>query len=235
MTVTPVIAGLHAASASGLQGRPAAVSPSRRLGSVARRVLTPLAGSLAVVLGVLTVTFLVTRVFAADPTSLFLGAAGNGYASAAAQAEARAKVRADLGLDTSLPHQYAHFLNQMVHGDLGVSFQTGRAVTADLQSRLPATAELAVYALLFGVSLGIALGVLSAVRRDGLFDRVARFATVGSLALPQFWIGLMLLWIFYTQLHLAPGPIGRLPLGATPPPTVTGFYVIDAVLAAGWA
>jgi peptide/nickel transport system permease protein len=235
MTATPVVLDPLSASTSGYPGGPAVAPPSWRLGSVAWRIVKPLAGSLAVVLSVLTVTFLVTRVFAADPTSLFLGAAGNGYASPEAQAEARAKVQASLGLDTSLPNQYAHFLSQTVHGDLGVSFQTGRAVTSDLQSRLPATAELAVYALIFGVSLGIAVGVLSAVRRDGLFDRVARFATVGSLALPQFWIGLMLLWVFYTQLHLAPGPIGRLPLGSTPPPSVTGFYVVDAVLSGKWS
>jgi ABC-type dipeptide/oligopeptide/nickel transport system permease component len=238
MTVTPVVLDQLPTSrdspTNGTSSTGGAAS-SRRLGSVTWQVLKRLAGSLAVVLSVLTATFLITRVFAPDPTSLFLGSAGNGYANAQAQAEARAKVRADLGLDTSLPQQYVHFLNRTVHGDLGVSFQTGRSVTADLQSRLPATAELAVYALIFGVSLGIAVGVISAVRRDGLFDRVARFAIVGSLALPQFWIGLMLLWLFYTTLHLAPGPIGRLPLGSTPPQSITGFYVIDGLLSGNWS
>jgi peptide/nickel transport system permease protein len=207
----------------------------RRTAVVAWRLLRRLVGALAAVLSVLTVTFLVTRIFAPDPTSLFLAAAGNGYTSAEAQAQARAQVRAELGLDTSLPHQYAHFLNQMLHGDLGVSFQTGRPVIDDMLDRLPATAELAVYALLLGVISGIAVGVVCAVRQDGLFDRVARFLTVGSLALPQFWIGLMLLWVFYTNLHLAPGPIGRLPVGTAPPPTVTGFYVIDGALAGQWS
>jgi len=235
MTVTPVILDQLPATAAGPQSPSSVPEQSRRLGSLAWRILKRLVGSLAVVLSVLTVTFLVTRVFAPDPTSLFLGAAGNGYVNAAAQAAARAKVRAELGLDTSLPQQYVHFLGQMVRGDLGVSFQTGRPVTADLQSRLPATAELAVCALIFGVSLGIAVGVVSAVRRDGLFDRIARFVTVGSLALPQFWIGLMLLWLFSTTLHLTPGPIGRLPVGSSPPPSRTGFYVIDALAAGDWS
>lgn len=236
MTVAPVILDHPSPAGATLPGSSTALAgPARRAATAAWHALKRLGGSLAVVLGVLTVTFLVTRVFAPDPTSLFLGAAGNGYTSAAAQAEARARVRAELGLDTSLLRQYLHFLNQMVHGDLGVSFQTGRPVAADLASRLPASAELAVYALLFGVGVGIAVGVFSAVRQDGLFDRVARFLTVGSLALPQFWIGLMLLWIFYTTLHMAPGPIGRLPLGTAPPPTITGFYVIDAALSGNWA
>jgi ABC-type dipeptide/oligopeptide/nickel transport system permease component len=194
-----------------------------------------LGGSVAVILSVITVTFLVTRVFAPDPTSLFLGAAGNGFVSAAAQAAARAKVRANLGLNGSLPAQYVRFLNQIVHGNLGTSFQTGRPVTSDLLSRLPATAELAVYSLLFGVALGIAVGVASAVRRDGWFDRISRHFMIVPLAMPQFWVGLMLLFLFYTKMHLAPGPIGRLPIGVNPPHRITGFYVIDGILSSNWS
>lgn len=178
----------------------------------------------------MTVTFLVTRVFAPDPASLFLAPAGNGFVNAAAAAAALAKVRVSLGLDKPLIVQYVHFLGSLIHGNLGTSFQTGRPVTSDLLARLPATLELAIYALIFGVALGVAAGVISAVRRDGLFDRVSGLLTVGGLSLPQFWIGLMLLLIFFTKLHLAPGPVGRLPIGAAPPRSITGFFVIDALL-----
>lgn len=215
-----------------------ATRPRRRSSGVYRVLLgvgKRLGGSLAVILSVITVTFLVTRVFAPDPTTLFLGAAGNGFTSAAAQAAARAKVRANLGLNGSLPSQYVRFLDQILHGNLGISFQTGRTVTSDLLSRLPATAELAVYSLLFGVALGIAVGVVSAVRRDGWFDRISRHLMIVPLAMPQFWVGLMLLWLFYTKFHLAPGPIGRLPIGVTPPPRITGFYVIDGILSGKWS
>jgi ABC-type dipeptide/oligopeptide/nickel transport system permease component len=207
----------------------------RRVYRVFLGVAKRLGGSAAVILSVITVTFLVTRVFAPDPTNLFLGAAGNGFASAAAQAAARAKVRANLGLNGSLAAQYVRFLGQIVHGNLGISFQTGRTVTSDLLSRLPATAELAVYSLLFGVGLGVAVGVTSAVRRDGWLDRISRHLMVVPLAMPQFWVGLMLLWLFYTKLHLAPGPIGRLPIGVNPPPRITGFYVIDGILSGQWS
>ena len=199
--------------------------------SVSRR----LAGSLAVILCVVTLTFLVTRVFAPDPTNLFLGAAGNGFVNSAAQAAARAKVRASLGLSDGLLGQYIHFVDQVLHGNLGTSFQTGRPVTADLLDRLPATAELAMFALIFGISLGVALGIATAVRQHGLTDRLGRLVTVSSLAMPQFWIGMMLLWIFYTRLHLAPGPVGRLPIGVQAPPRVTGFFVIDGMLAGDWS
>ena len=147
-------------------------------------------------------TFLVTRVFAPDPTALFLAPAGNGFVNSAAAAAESAKVRASLGLGQPLVVQYYRFIDQLLHGNLGRSFQTGRPVTTDLLDRLPATAELAVYALVFGVSLGVVVGVVCAIRRDGMFDHVARFFTVGALSLPQFWIGLVLLWLFYHQAEL---------------------------------
>jgi ABC-type dipeptide/oligopeptide/nickel transport system permease component len=193
-------------------------------------ILRRLVGAVGVVLAVLTVSFVVTRVLAPDPVNLFLGQSGNGFVNAEAEAVEKAKVAKALGLDTSLPNQYVHFLNDLVHGDLGQSFQTGRPVTTELSSRLPATLEMAFFALLIGVSIGILAGVVAAVRRDGLFDRATRFVAVGGMALPQFWIGLMLLWIFSTTLHWAPGPIGRLPAGMAPPSHITGSYVFDGLL-----
>jgi ABC-type dipeptide/oligopeptide/nickel transport system permease component len=217
-----------------------AVPPSRatkrtvfgpRLKGAARH----LGGSTAVILSVLTVTFLVTRVFAPDPTALFLAPAGNGFVNSTAAAAETAKVRASLGLGQPLVVQYYRFIDQLLHGNLGRSFETGRPVTSDLLDRLPATAELALYALIFGISLGVIVGVLCAIRSDGIFDHVARFFTVGALSLPQFWIGLMLLWLFFTKLHWAPGPIGRLPVGVAPPRTLTGFYTVDGLLQGDWS
>ena len=187
-------------------------------------------GAFGVILSVLTVTFLVTRVFAPDPSSLFLGAAGNGFGSPEEAAAARARERADLGLDSSLPHPYWTFLSNLAHGDLGMSFQTGRPVTSDLLDKLPATAELAIYSLLVGLLVGIIGGVVAAVRHERLFDRAGRFVAIGFMAMPQFWVGLMLLWVGYTQLGLFPGPVGRLPLGAAAPQDITGFFVVDALL-----
>jgi peptide/nickel transport system permease protein len=191
--------------------------------------------ALGVILSVLSVSFFVTRVFAPDPTTLYLGAAGNGFTSPAAEAAARAKIRLALGLNGSILHQYLSFLGQMVRGNLGISFQTGRPVATDLLDRLPATAELAVYALIVGLGAGILCGVLAAVWHEGWFDRATRFFAIGFMAMPQFWIGLMLLWVCFTVLHIAPGPVGRLPLGVTAPGRITGFYVVDALLRGEWS
>ena len=241
--IGPVNAGQHGARQAGpaaWHAQPAVRAASQRtlervVPRRALRVLKRLVASAAVILSVVTVTFLVTRVFAPDPAALFLGASGNGFASAAAEAAAKAQVRASLGLNGPVVVQYWHFLGQLAHGNLGVSYETGRPVTQDLLARLPATAELAVYALLIGVTLGVVAGVTAAVRAGGIIDRVVRFCTIGALTMPQFWIGLMLLWVFYTKLRIAPGPIGRLPVGVTPPRTVTGCYVIDGILEGEWA
>lgn len=203
-------------------------------GPIAKSAARHLVGSGAVVLSVVTITFIVTRVFAPDPTALFLAPAGNGFVSPQAAAAEAVKVRASLGLGRPLVVQYYRFLDQLAHANLGRSFETGRPVTSDLLARLPATLELGLYALVLGVSLGVVVGVVCAAKRDGIFDHVARFFMVGTLSLPQFWVGLMLLWVFYTRLGWAPGPIGRLPAGVSPPHTITGFYVVDALLQGDW-
>lgn len=188
----------------------------------ARPIAVRVAGSLAVILGVVTLTFVLARIVSPDPTNL--------YVSPQADLETRAAIRANLGLDKSIPAQYGQFLADLVRGRLGTSFSTGQPVTSDLTSRLPATFELATYAVIGGTLLGFAVGILSAVLRGSVVDKILRFLTVGGLAMPQFWIGLMLLWIFFVKMGLAPGPVGRLPIGVNPPPRITSFVVVDSLL-----
>jgi ABC-type dipeptide/oligopeptide/nickel transport system permease component len=181
-----------------------------------------LISAILVIWGVVTLTFLLTRVFSGDPTNLF--------AQPTDTAADRAAIRQRLGLADPIPVQYVHYLNDVIHGNLGTSYLTFRPVTADLLNKLPATAELAVFALIFGVVVGVAVGVLSAVFEGSIFDKATRIFTAAGLALPQFWVALMLILIFYVQLHVLPGPTGRLAIGMQPPPTVTGFYTIDSLI-----
>ncbi len=181
-----------------------------------------LISAILVIWGVVTLTFLLTRVFSGDPTNLF--------AQPTDTAADRAAIRQRLGLADPIPVQYVHYLNDVIHGNLGTSYLTFRPVTSDLLNKLPATGELAVYALIFGVAAGVAAGVLSAVFEGSIFDRAVRILTSAGLALPQFWVALMLILIFYVQLHVLPGPTGRLAIGMQPPPTVTGFYSIDSII-----
>ncbi|MFI0938553.1 ABC transporter permease [Streptomyces sp. NPDC021020] len=183
-------------------------------------------GALLVVWGVVTFTFVVARVVAPDPTGLLV--------PPGATEQAREQLRHSLGLDRGVFRQYLIYLDDLLHGDLGTSFGTGRPVASDLTGRLSATLELAVPALVVGVLLGTALGVLAAVRRGGAVDHAIRAVTLVALAVPQFWLGLVLLSVFFVNLGWLPGPIGRLPADVPPPPHLTGSYVLDSALGGHW-
>lgn len=185
-------------------------------------VLKRVLWSIPVAWGVMTITFFLARVVTGDPTLL--------YAPPDADAATLQAIRTKMGLADPLPVQYLHYLGNLLKGDLGESFTTGRPVTTDLMDRLPATLEIGLYGLVLGLLIGIPLGVMAAVHRNRWPDFLVRVLTVGGLALPQFWIALVLLWIFAVTFHWLPGPIGRLPIGEPAPTHITGFYVIDSLL-----
>ncbi|PZP43787.1 MAG: peptide ABC transporter permease [Azospirillum brasilense] len=190
---------------------------------LARMILRRLLWVLPVALGVVTITFFVARVFTGDPTEL--------YTPPEATDELRAQIRAQLGLADPLWVQYLRYLHDLSRLDFGMSFSTGQTVGEDLWDRLPATLELGFTGLALGILLGVPLGVLAAVNRERWPDFLMRGVTLGGMALPQFWIGLVLIWIFFVHLQWFPGPVGRLPIGMNPPPRVTGFLLVDAPLA----
>jgi ABC-type dipeptide/oligopeptide/nickel transport system permease component len=174
-------------------------------------------------LGIVTVAFMITRLIPADPLITIVGERNMNNTVVVNAAKAR------WGLDKSIPEQYVLYLRNVAKGDLGTSFRTKTSVTSDLGDRLPATLELTLAALFIGTGGGILLGVVAAKRRDKAADHGARlFALLGS-SLPVFWIGLLLLYVFYTRLKWLPGP-GRLDTRSVPPPDVTGFYTIDSLL-----
>lgn len=139
-------------------------------------------------------------------------------------------VKAEWGLDQPLPLRYVTYIGNLLQGDLGTSFTTRRPVSTDIAERLPATLELVIAAMIIGTALGLSLGLLSARFRGTATDGLSRvFALIGS-SLPIFWSGLILLYIFSVRFSIVPGT-GRLPPRVTPPPDVTGFYTIDALIA----
>jgi peptide/nickel transport system permease protein len=139
-------------------------------------------------------------------------------------------LRDEFGLNDPMHEQFRSYVGRTAQFDLGTSIDSGQAIRAELFKRLPATIELAGAAVLIGASLGIALGVIAALRRGGVIDAFARiFAVLGS-SVALFWLGLLLTFVFYFKLGWFPGPIDRLPLSATAPPRKTGLYTIDALL-----
>src|SRR5262245_52318205 len=139
-----------------------------------------------------------------------------------------------MGLDQPMVVQYWRYLSGVLRGDLGQSYTTGRPVLEDLLQRVPATLELTLASLLVALGVGIPLGVVAAVRRDGWLDHASRLIGVGGVAMPTFWTGLLALYVFFYLLDVAPAPLGRLGPGLSAPPARTGLYTIDALLAGHW-
>ncbi len=135
-----------------------------------------------------------------------------------------------MGLDKSLPAQYVSYMGDLLQGDVGTSWRTRTQVSAELSNRIPATLELALAAIILSIVIAIPVGVLSAGRRRWV-DRVSRTGAVIGLGTPPFWLGLVLILVFFTWLGWAPAPFGRLDASIPVPPKVTGLLTIDSLLA----
>jgi len=174
--------------------------------------------------GVLIVTFLVTHLLPGDPAVFFAS-------DPAADAGTIATIRQKLGLDLPLWRQFVIYVGDIAHGDLGQSITTGQPVARDLLQRLPASLELTLCAFAIAIAAALPLGVAAALRPGSIIDHATRAISAAGASLPTFVTGLVLIYVFYNLLGVAPEPIGRLEAFATPPPSHTGFLLIDELIA----
>jgi ABC-type dipeptide/oligopeptide/nickel transport system permease component len=174
-------------------------------------------------IGVVIVTFLLTRALPGDPAAYFAGPA--------ATQEAIEQIRVKLGLDKPLYLQFVRYVGDLARGDLGTSLTTGQSVAAEIKTRLPASAELTLLGLIVSMAIAIPLGIVAATRPGSLVDHVCRVLATAGVSLPVFFTGLILVYVFYYILGWAPAPLGRLDVFFSPPPHVTGFYLIDSAIA----
>jgi peptide/nickel transport system permease protein len=188
-----------------------------------RQVGKRLASAIPSLIGVIIVTFVLTRVLPGDTASYFAGPA--------ATPQAIAEVRTKLGLDRPLHEQFVRYVKDLVHGDFGNSLTTGQPVIRDITSRLPASAELTLLGLLVAMAIAVPLGILAAVRQGSLIDHACRVVATAGVSLPVFFTGLLLVYVFYFRLGWAPAPLGRLDVFYSAPNPVTGFYLIDSLIA----
>ncbi|MEO3430255.1 ABC transporter permease [Pelagibius sp. CAU 1746] len=180
-------------------------------------------------LGLLMVTFIIGRVVPIDPVLAIVGDR--------APEHVVERVREELGLNKPLYEQFAIYVWNVLRGDLGVSVLTANPVLEDIKRVFPATLELATVATLFGVLLGVPMGVLAAVYQGRWPDQVIRVVGLLGYSIPVFWLGLMGLLIFYARWpwgELVPGP-GRVDVfydGLVD--QVTGVLLIDSAMAGEW-
>jgi len=184
--------------------------------------LKRLAQAIPSLIGVVVVTFILTRALPGDPAAYFAGAA--------ATKEAVEEIRKKLGLDQSMPKQFLDYIVNLAQGDWGTSLTTGQSVAHEVMTRLPASLELTLAGLLLATVVAIPLGVAAATRRDTWVDHLARIIATTGVSLPVFFTGLLFVYLFYFILGWAPAPMGRLDVYLSAPKAITGFYLIDSLL-----
>lgn len=181
--------------------------------------------AIPVILGIVTIVFVLMRVFSSNPAYLLLGQR--------ASAERVAELTSYLGLDQPIWKQYAIYLGQMFQGDFGDSLFSGLPVMQEIGERLPATIELALFSVLIASVLGVSLGVICAVKQNSALDRICQVGGLVGVSLPKFWLGLMLIILFAVNLGWLPVS-GRFDF-MNRPETITGFMILDSIITGNWA
>ena len=179
------------------------------------------------IFGVLLVSFVLTQLVPGDPAAANLGQ------QAIEDPAAVAAFRQKYGLDKPLPVQFLTYLSNVLHGDLGTSQQSHRSVVTDLAEYVPATFELALFAILLSLLIGVSFGILAAVTRDRWPDQVLRVVSLGGVSMPTFWIALMAFYLLFFKWGVLPGG-GRLDPTEVAPAHITGMYTVDALLHGQW-
>lgn len=181
--------------------------------------------AIPVILGIVTIVFVLMRVFSSNPAYLLLGQR--------ASAERVAELTSYLGLDQPIWKQYVIYLGQMLQGDFGDSLFSGLPVMQEIGERLPATIELALFSVLIASVLGVSLGVICAVKQNSALDRICQVGGLVGVSLPKFWLGLMLIILFAVNLGWLPVS-GRFDF-MNRPDTITGFMILDSIITGNWA
>jgi ABC-type dipeptide/oligopeptide/nickel transport system permease component len=196
------------------------------IGAVARAIASRLLVAIPMLLGVVLITFFLIRIGTRDASLMLAGP----FADEAMLQ----RIREQLGLDRPIYEQFAIYVTNLLQGDFGRSWISGRPVIDEILPRLAATMDLLLPAFVIGGLAGGAIGIASAFRYGTTFDHTSRFLSLLGFSIPTYWIGLMAIFVFYSVFGIAAAPMGRISMMSFPPPMVTGSIVIDGMLAGDW-
>jgi len=185
-------------------------------------VMRRLAIIVPTLLGASVVMFVLTMLIPGDPALMRLG----NFATA----EQLQHLRQEMGLNKPPHERYVLYLGGLLQGDMGRSWRTGNLVLDDLRARLPMSLELGFCSMLLAIAIGIPVGVWGAAHRDSVLDYAGKLYGMLGVAMPLFWGGLVLVYVFYFKLGIAPPPTGRIDMLVSPPRYLTGSYLLDSLL-----
>ena len=177
--------------------------------------------------GVVVLVFMLTHILPGNPALVQAGGRAN--------AHTLQEIERQMGLNRSLAAQFGSYLGNIANGSLGTSYTTGNTAAHDLLTRLPATAELAVASTILATIIGVPLGVAVGLREGSVTDWAGRVGAIIGTSIPLYWLGLVLIVVFYADLHIAPAPIGEVNAFAAMPPSYTHSLVLDSLLSGNWA
>ncbi|WP_104748029.1 ABC transporter permease [Helicobacter cetorum] len=184
-------------------------------------ILKRLLWAIPTLFGVSVIVFSMVHLVPGDPALVILGEHAN--------KEAIEALREQMGLNKPLIEQYFFFINNLLHGDFGVSLVSGEKVAEEFLQRFPATIELALSALLISVVLGVLVGVLAGTKRYSFLDYTSMTFALAGVSMPVFWLGLVMIYLFSVELGWLP-VFGRLS-DAYYLDGPSGFYLIDSLIA----
>jgi peptide/nickel transport system permease protein len=191
-----------------------------------KRLFYRLAMMVPILFAIATVSFVATRIGGADPAVLI--------APPESDNQTLDNIRARLGTDKPVFEQYVLYIGDVARLDLGTSYFTEKPVLRELLSRAPATFELMILGMFIAVPLGVVSGAIAARKRGSIRDRTVRGSSFALLALPEFWIGLLLIYVFFFRLRWAPPPIGQIGVSDPHPTPHTNAVVVDALISFDW-
>lgn len=178
---------------------------------------------LLLLIGVATFVFMLSKMVPGDGVAAYLSP------RSLANEKIVEAFKREWGLDKPIIIQYAHYMKNLLQGNMGVSIRTGNDVFGELFRYFPATFELASLSIIFATFFGVLFGIVSATKRNSLLDQTLRAVSVTGVSIPSFWFAILALYVFYYKLGWAPGT-GRLSIGISPPQHITGLYVIDSLI-----
>ncbi|MDD3165395.1 MAG: ABC transporter permease [Oscillospiraceae bacterium] len=177
--------------------------------------------------GVIFVAFVLIRMLPGDPAHVLAGAF--------AYEDTIAALTEKMGLDKPVLQQFFIYIGDVFRGDLGRSMFTSSNVLDDLIKRFPATFELITLSIMVSLVLGMFLAVFSVTKPKGVVAKISNVYGMLAGSFADFWLALILIYIFFTVLGIAPAPIGRLDVIMIPPQRITGMYLLDSILTGNWA